>query len=135
VTSEIPPGSPVFGDQINVVLTGDTTDPAHIPADSVVGILISELVPDTVGLDHFGSLEAIYRGVAAGVGSVSCGTVWTTVRADNRPTVLPIPVAFDLRMDIAVALALEVVFGAAKMMPMSRRAFAEVASAAPTTAE
>ena len=159
-TTDIPAGSPVFGDQINAVLTGDTTDLGRIPVDSVVGVLIAELVPATAALDRFLSLEAVYRGVAASVGSVAWGSVQTTVPAANQPTVLPIQVAFELRptvetavtdaglprrlrhvlcasalavgvkqvrraidIDIAVALALEVVFGMAKMAPMSRRAF------------
>jgi hypothetical protein len=171
-STDIPPGSPVFGDQINVVLTGDTTDPTHVPADSVVGILIAELVPDTIPLDRFGSLEALYRGVAASVGSTAWGMVKTTVPAANQLTLLPIRVAFELRpavetavqksglsprlrhvpcalalavglkqvrqaidIDIGLTLALEVVFGTAKMVPMSRRALAAVDPAASTQAE
>ena len=146
------------------MLTGDTTDLTKVPNDCVVGILISELVPGAVALDRIPSLEDLYRRVAAGVGTVDWGTVAMTVPADNRPTIKPIQVAFELRaavdaavvqaglsasrrhvpcalalcfglkqvqqtidMGIALTLAFEVVFGAAKMMPMSRRALASAA--------
>jgi len=164
-TSDIPPGSPVFGDQINHLLSGDTTDLDKVPPTSVIGVLMAELVPDVFAASAFDTLEAIYRRVADHVGSNEWGHVWTSVPPDNQPTVLPIQVAFDLRpavdaalaksglkpdlrhvpctlalaialkqvrgaidMNVAMMLSLDVIFGVAKMMPMSRRAFAAAQS-------
>ena len=159
-SSDFVPGSGLFGDQINQLLTGDTADLVSVPPDTVVGVLVAELVPGAVKRTAFGSIEDLYRRVAAGVGSVPWGTVPLEVPPDNQPTVLPIQVAYDLRLavdgamlalgaphtqrhivcavaladaikqtrgaidpNLAVGLALQVVFGTAKMMPMSMRAF------------
>jgi hypothetical protein len=159
-TSGIPPGAPIFGDPINQVLTGDTANLASVPAGSVVGILVAELVPATYALADIPSLKGLYAGVAKGVGSVEWGRAPMDLPPDNRPSVLPIQVAFELRpaVDAAVAqlglepgrrhippalalaeglkqvqgaidpaiairLAFQVVFGMAKMAPMSKRAF------------
>ena len=161
---DMPPGSALFGDQINQVLTGDTADLAAVPADTIVGILVAELVPKSYQLADFGSLEDLYRSVAASVGQTEWGTVHISVGDDHAPTVPPIRLAFELRPAVEAAcaaasvtaaqrhlpcalalanglervreaidpkvgltLALEVVFGIAKMAPMSRRAFDEVA--------
>jgi hypothetical protein len=163
--SEFTPGSGLFGDQINWVLSGDTTDLSSAPADSVIGLLVRELVPDTVPLNAFGSLVDLYEHVAAGIGSTAWGAVALSVPSDNLPTVLPLQVAFELRPAVdaafaqlglpqsrrhvpctlaladalkqvrqamdpstALRLALEIVFGMAKMAPMSRRAFAAASS-------
>lgn len=172
-TLDITPGAALFGDQINQILTGDTADLDEVPADTIVGILVASLVPNVVALADFGSLEDLYRSVAAHVGDVDWGNVYVSVGADHAPTVPPVRLAFELRpvvetacaeagiapaqrhqpcalalagalgqvkdaIDIKVGLrlALEVVFGMAKMAPMSRRAFAAVAgSDAPKKAE
>jgi hypothetical protein len=157
---DIPPGSAIFGDLINQALSGDAADLAAVPAETIVGILIARLVPETVTLEDFGSLADLYRSVAANVGKSGWGMVHVSVGDDHAPTVLPIRVAFELRpavesacsaagvpdkqrhlacatalalglkqvraaIDIKVGLklALEVVFGMAKLAPMSRRAF------------
>lgn len=162
--SELTPGAPVFGDPMNELLTGDQLDPAAAPAASVVGILVGELVPGVVPMEAFAGLRETFQRVAAGVGTAAWGNVVTGVPEDNRPTVLPIQVAFELRPNvdqameraslsrdrrhhvtalalaigvrltkdaidpkIAVALALDVSVGMAKMAPMSRRAFAALA--------
>ena len=155
------PGSAVFGDAINAKLSGDTADLAAAPIDSVMGILVAALVPHVAPLDAFGSLEGLYRHAAATIGAAPWGAVATTVPDDNRPTVLPLRVAYELRpavdaaqaeaglpvglrhvpcalalasglgqvqrqgMDVRMPLriALEIAFGMAKMVPMSRRAF------------
>lgn len=161
---DIAPGAALFGDQINQILTGDTADLDKVPADTIVGLLVASLVPDVVPLADFGSLEDLYRSVAAHVGDQEWGTVYVSVGADHAPTIPPIRLAFELRPVVAAAcaeagiapaqrhqpcalalanaldqvkeaidikvglrLALEVVFGMAKMAPMSRRAFAAVA--------
>jgi hypothetical protein len=161
---DMPPGAALFGDQINAVVTADTTELDKVSPDSIVGILVASLVPNVVALADFGSLEDLYRSVAAHVGNQEWGNVYLSVGADHAPTTPPIRLAFELRpaveaacaeagvaaaqrhqpcalalagaldqvkeaIDIKVGLklALEVVFGMAKMAPMSRRAFAEVA--------
>ncbi|MGZ6267079.1 MAG: hypothetical protein ACXWNR_00735 [Candidatus Limnocylindrales bacterium] len=96
-TSTITPGAPVFGDAINRILSGDQADVAKCPADSVVGILVSELVPATVPLDLFGPLDRFYAWVAESVGKAAWGNVTTSVAASNNPRIMPIRVAFELR--------------------------------------
>jgi hypothetical protein len=165
---DITPGAALFGDQINQVLTGDTADLDKVPADSIVGVLVASLVPNVVALADFGSLEDLYRSVAAHVGDQEWGNVYVSVGADHAPTIPPIRLAFELRpvveaacaqagigsaqrhqpcalalasaldqvkgaidIKIGLKLALEVVFGMAKMAPMSRRAFAAVAGPDP----
>jgi hypothetical protein len=159
-SSAIQPGSPVFGDQINAILSGEELDVAAVPTDSVLGVLRDELVPGTIPLEDFGTVERLYRHVAATVGSAPWGAVSTTASPDNQPRVLPLQVAFELRpavdaaaeqaglstrlrhivcavalsdglrqvtgaidTRVAMTLALEVVFGMAKMAPMSQQAF------------
>lgn len=158
--SDLAPGSPVFGDQANVVLSGDTLDLAAAPLDSVLGILVRELVPGKVPLSTFGSIEVLYAHVAGSAGAAVWGSVAVSVPDANQARVLPLQVAFELRpvvdaafararlpanmrhvppavaladaikqvqaaidLRVGVLLALEVVFGTAKLMPMSRRAF------------
>lgn len=164
-SSDLTPGAPVFGDPMNALLSGDQLDPAAAPPGSVVGVLVGALVPDVVPLEAFADLRGPYQRVAAGVGSAAWGSVVTSVPEANRPTVLPIQVAFELRPNVdeaaaraglprdrrhevcalalalgirlardaidprvAVTLALDVSFGMAKMVPMSRRAFATMTS-------
>ena len=165
---DMAPSSALFGDQINQVLTGDTADLAQVPADTIVGILVAELVPNVYTLADCGSLEDLYRAVAASVGSTEWGTIHLSVGADHAPMVAPIRLAFELRPavetacsaasvkagqrhqpcalalasglgqvreaidpQVALKLSLEVVFGMAKMAPMSRRAFADAARQPP----
>jgi hypothetical protein len=166
---DIAPGAALFGDQINQVLTGDTADLTQVPADTIAGILVAELVPKVYALADFGSLEDLYRGVAASVGHADWGTVHLSVGADHAPTMPPMRLAFELRSaveavcsaatvkdaqrhqpcalalasgleqvrhaidpKVGLTLALEVVFGMAKTVPMSRRAFADAARQPPT---
>jgi hypothetical protein len=158
--NDLTPGAAVFGDAINHVLTGDATSIGDVPADSVVGVLVHELVPLVVTVDAFGSLERLYKHVAENVAGSTWGTVALTVPADNQPTILPLRAAFELReavdaaqasaglvraqrhvpcatalsiaigqvraaidLTIAMTLSLEVIFGMAKTVPMSRAAF------------
>jgi hypothetical protein len=96
-TSTIPPGVPVFGPAINVILSGDQPDLAKSPRDSVVGILVGELTPATALLDLFPPLDELYAYVAANVGKAPWGNVTTSVAAANKPRVLPLQVAYELR--------------------------------------
>ncbi len=164
-TTELRPGSAVFGHAINDVLTGDTADVRELAPNTVMGVLIRELAPAVVPVASFDRLEELYRHVAATVESSDWGDVATTVGDAHEPGILPIQVAFELRdavdaaqtdaglprnlrhvpcalalaiglrqvagaidMEIAVTLALEIVFGMAKMVPMSKAAFESVQS-------
>jgi hypothetical protein len=164
---DITPGAALFGDRINQTLSGDTADLAHVPEDTIIGILVAQLVPDTFSLADFGSLEDLYRSVAANVSTSEWGNVHLTVGKDHEPTIPPLRLAFELRpsvdaacsvagipsaqryrpcalalagalvqvkdaidVKLALRLALEVVFGMAKMAPMSHRAFDAVAGQA-----
>ena len=102
-TSTITPGSAVFGDAINRILSGDQADVAKCPADSVVGILVSELVPATVPLDLFEPLDRYYAWVAESVGKAEWGNVTTSVAESNKPQIMPLRAAFELRGAVDVA--------------------------------
>jgi hypothetical protein len=146
-------------------LTGDATDLDQVSVDTVVGVLVAELVPGAYARDDFEPLEGVYRRVAEGVGAAPWGGVAAGVPDGNQPTILPIQVAFELRSavdaaveraglpprrrhvvcakalaeglrqvrgaidpKIALTLSLDVVFTMAKTVPMSRKAFDQMAS-------
>jgi hypothetical protein len=169
-TSSFAPGAALFGDQINAILTGDATDYSSLPPDTVVGIVVGQLVPGTVPVAVFPPLDELYRHVAATVGKSSWGNVTTSVRDENKPSELPLRAAFELRgsviaaqssaglprgqrhivcalalaiglqrvksacdMKMAVTLAMEIVFGMAKMAPLSQAIFTKAAREAPTS--
>ena len=113
-TSDLVPGSGLFGDQINIALSGDTTDVAAAPADSVIGLLVRELVPGVVLPEAFGNLSALYRHVAAGIGATPWGAVALSVPSENLPTVLRLQVAFEMRPSVDAAVG-------ALGLPRSRR--------------
>jgi hypothetical protein len=104
-TTELAPGSRVFGDAINVVLTGDTADLAAVPAGSVVGILVAELVPERFDRAAFDILATVYGRVAEHVGTAPWGSVEAAVPPDNQPSILPLQVAFELRPAVDRVLA------------------------------
>ena len=148
---DLPPGSPLFYEPVNLVLTGDVLD--DVPAESVYGILdgLSERLPTS---------KELYELVAGSVGGAEWGHVTVTVDADHRPSTMPLRAAFELRphvtaiearhglaladratltatalrsaieqvgeaidRSLAVRLALEVTFGMAKLAPMTQAAF------------
>jgi hypothetical protein len=153
---DLTPGSGLFFEPVNMLLTGDTVD--DVPPASVYGIL-QDLVatPPTP--------TELYELVARSVGSAEWGKVTVTVPEGNQPWVLPIRSAYELRAiivrleadhglvvaerhtlaatalreaivqvreaidrSVAVRLALEVTFGMAKMAPMTDGAFEAAAS-------
>lgn len=97
------PGSPIFGDPLNVVLSGDKASLAEATPDSVVGILRDQLVPETVAAGDFPSIDEVYRHVAASVGKAPWGEVTVSVPDDNHPTLPPLRLAFELRDTVAAA--------------------------------
>lgn len=156
--NDMTPGTPVFGDVINTLLSADVTDVADVAGStSVVGVLIDELVPATVPLSAFDVLDELYGQVAAATGSLEFGEVPITVDPDNRPFQPPLRYAVEFRgavdhvasqhavpdaeryklcaaaladairqtsgaidPQIAVRLALDVIFGVAKLVPVPR---------------
>jgi hypothetical protein len=147
---DLTPGSPLFYEPVNEVLTGDTLE--DVPLGSVYGML--------QGLaDDAPSPKELYEHVARSVGQAHWGTVTLTVHPDNQPWILPLRSAFALRptvidleahhgllvtdraslvttalrasieqvagaidRSVAVRLALEVTFGMAKTAPMTQAA-------------
>ncbi len=103
--TELTPGAAVFGDAINEVLSGDTTDVAGAPPTSITGALRDRVVPDVVGLDAVPSLDHCYRLVAGAVADVPWGQVPVTVPDAHRPTVLPLQAAFELRPAVVAVCA------------------------------
>jgi hypothetical protein len=89
-------GRGVFGPPIDAVLSGDTTDLAVVPPFSVAGLLRDGLAGHVVPLEVL-DLERVVRHVAANVGKAPWGGVVLSVPPDNRPHLLPIRVAFELR--------------------------------------
>jgi hypothetical protein len=70
--------------------------------------------------------DSLYRYIAATVGSADWGAVTTTVPEDDQPRVLPLRQAYELRPHVlrieragGAQLACEVLFGMAKMTPMT----------------
>jgi hypothetical protein len=90
----VTPGSPVFGPQINVILSGDITDIDGMAPNSVMGILAREAGVPPETLDQ---VERVYKLVASSVGATDWGYPATSVPGEHQPSVLPIQVAFDLR--------------------------------------
>jgi hypothetical protein len=148
--NDLTPGSGVFGDAINAVLSGDVTEAPSVVGQaplSVVGLLVSELVPDVTPISTFDVIPEVYAQVAAAV----------SVGADHQPFQPPLRSALELRTAIeflareegipdaeryrlctaalaaairqtagvldpavAVRLSLEICFGVAKLVPVPR---------------
>jgi hypothetical protein len=90
---DLTPGSALFFEPVNELLTGDSVD--DVPAGSVYGIFQSQapaLLPTP---------KELYEHVARSVGSADWGQVTVTVPDGNRPRVLPLRCAYDLRPVVA----------------------------------
>lgn len=156
--NDMAPGSGLFGAGINTMLSGDLTDPAAIAAGgptSIVGLLIAELVPDTVPVAAFDVIPDLYEQVAGSMGSLEFGEVEISVPEGHRPFQPALRYAFQFRpavdhvasenavpdaeryrlcaaalaeairqtseaidVRVAVRLALDVIFGVAKRVPV-----------------
>jgi hypothetical protein len=99
--NDLTPGSAVFGDELNRLLSGDEADLASAPATSVTGLLRDRLVPDVVAAADVAPIGDLYRQVAATVGEAPWGDVAVTVAPDHRHRVLPLQMAFALRDTVA----------------------------------
>lgn len=154
---ELTPGSGLFFAAVNAVLTGDPMPADGPPAGTVWAVLAGTGAP-------LPDPEQLYRHVASTVGQAEWGSVATTVPEDNRPWVLPLRQAYELRphvlrleraagtprtqrhvlvttalaqamtqtagaidAGIGARLACEVLFGMAKMTPMTEAAFTAAA--------
>lgn len=100
-TAEGKPGSWIFGEAINQVLTGADPSSPSPSSDSVLGTLIQRLVPAFVQIDAFLPKERWYQHVASTVGSAPWGQVALSVPSENGPRIVPIRVAFELRDVVA----------------------------------
>jgi hypothetical protein len=151
---ELPPGSGLFFEPVNAVLTGDPMPPGGAPPGTVWSVLATAGAP-------LPEPESLYRHVASTVASTEWGMVATTVPDGNTPSVLPLRQAYELRphvlaleqasgglpaqrhllvttalvqamaqtasaidATIGAQLACEVLFGVAKMAPMTDAALA-----------
>lgn len=100
----VEPGTALFGPPIDEVLTGDTTDLFACGPETVAGLLrdglAGHLVPPEV-LD----LGRVVRWVAEHVGRAPWGQASLSVPADNRPAVIPLRAAFEMRPAVVTACA------------------------------
>ena len=154
---DLAPGSGLFFDPVNAVLTGDPLTRPAAPGTvwSLIEPLGGSLAPAAVLPDP----AALYRFVVEHLGQADWGRVSTSVGPDHEPTVLPLRAAYDLRpgvleveqrfgapvqdrhivttaaliaaleqtraaidVPVALRLAVEILFGMAKMAPMTARA-------------
>jgi hypothetical protein len=103
--SDMAPGAAVFGDALNVLLSGDATEIEDVDATTVVGTLRDELVPGVVPLDALPPLAELYELVARSAGNVPWGAVAVSVGDDHEPWVMPLRMAFELRPTVDAAMA------------------------------
>ena len=156
---DLPPGSALFFDPVNAVLTGDPiTRPA---APGTVWSLIEPLGGSLAPAAALPDPAALYRFVVEQLGQADWGRVSTSVGDEHEPFLLPLKAAYDLRpavlgieqrfgapvkdrhivttaaltaaleqtrsaidVPISLRLAVEVLFGMAKMAPMTGREIA-----------
>src|SRR3954451_16803470 len=79
----LPPGSGLFFEPVNAVLTGDPLQPGGAAPGTVWAVLAAAGLP-------LPTPESLYRHVAATMTSVEWGSVATTVPDENVPSVLPL---------------------------------------------
>jgi hypothetical protein len=97
------PGQGVFSDQVNRILIGDTASLETFSPKSVFGVLQASLPLFGATSEDMPALEPILHRFTASVGKIdtdSWGWVPLTVPQENRPRVMPLRVAFELRKNI-----------------------------------
>src|SRR4051794_22365740 len=92
----LPPGSGLFFEPVNAVLTGDPLPPGGAAPGTVWAVLVAAGLP-------LPTPESLYRHVAATMASVEWGSVATTVPDENLPSVLPLRQAYELRAHVLAA--------------------------------
>jgi hypothetical protein len=100
------PGSRVFSDRVNGLISGNQPTVESAAADSVVGILRDQLVVAGYRREEFPDLKGVFEGFAARIGKEEdWGWVPLSTPADNRPHLMPLMVAFETRADVERGLA------------------------------
>ena len=92
------PGSRVFSDKVNELISGNSTEIETAPSHSVVGILRNELLSSGYASSDFGSLREIYSSFAANpLKPDEWVKIHWSVPEGNRPYILPLRVAYEAR--------------------------------------
>lgn len=100
------PGSRVFSDQINGLISGDQPTVESADAGSVVGILRDQVLAAGYRREEFPDLKGVFGGFAARIGKEEdWGWVPLSTPADNRPHLMPLMVAYETRTDVDRVLA------------------------------
>lgn len=99
---ELTPGSGLFYEPVNQVLSGDQGTVEGSPAGSVAALLRA-WVPGLVA--SMATPDSLYRHVASTVAEAPWGHVVTTVGDDHRPWVPPLAAAYELRPAVLAAEA------------------------------
>jgi hypothetical protein len=115
--NELTPGSAVFGDRINAILTGDSISLAEMTTDTVVGLYRAELVPVPIAPDALPDPRRLYEHVAGTVNDAPWGYVATTVDADHQPRVMALRAAFEMRAAVDEAVRVAEVNQAQRWVP------------------
>src|SRR5262245_58406039 len=98
---QLAPGSRVFSERLNELISGNqpTVDSAH--SASVVGVLRDRLVAVGYRRDEFPDLKRVFEEFAARIGNADeWGWAPLSVPTDNRPHLMPLMVAFETRADV-----------------------------------
>jgi hypothetical protein len=91
------PGSAIFGAQTNVLLTGDEATFREAKQGSVAWQLMSLTGPELFARTDFAVVDDVIGLTATTAGQVEWGAVVTTVPEANKPRVLPLRAALEMR--------------------------------------
>jgi hypothetical protein len=93
------PGSRVFSDKVNQLLSGDSAEEIDaVPAQSVIGMLRDQLLIAGYSRSDFPSIRAMLKHFAANVAQASdWGKLPWSVPEANKPFILPLRVAYEAR--------------------------------------
>ena len=94
-----PPGTPVFSDAANSILSRDSVDWAGAEG-SVFFRIRAGALDRGYPPDAFPDVADVYRVLVAGIGSVGWGWVPLSVSEDHRPRVEPLRDAYELRRPV-----------------------------------
>lgn len=91
------PGSVILGPQINVLLTGDVAAFREAKLGSVAWQLMSLTGPELFTRADFAVVDDVLGLLTSTVGQAEWGAVVTTVPDANKPRILPLRAAFEMR--------------------------------------
>jgi hypothetical protein len=98
---QFPPGSRVFSERINELVSGNQRTVDSASSASVVGVLRDRLVGVGYSRDEFPDLKRVFEEFAARIGNADeWGSVPLSVPTDNRPHLIPLMVAFETRANV-----------------------------------